>query len=203
MRKIDQNISMILEQFNLDPKEALWDCHGTWVMYHKYCERVGAKLGIEWKIPVIIEADYQNKTAVILVSGTVYGNDGNTVTEWSIGEAHPSNNRNAYIYAMAEKRGKDRVILKLSGLHGFVYSEDESDDFKPKRIDGTTPKNGEMTVDQGLKLDKLARNKAFTDDETKKIKGWMKAVPTEVQAEQQLTKLSETIKERTDATNSK
>jgi hypothetical protein len=31
---------------------------------------------------------------------------------------------------MAEKRAKDRVILKLVGLHGYVYSEDEADDFK-------------------------------------------------------------------------
>jgi transcription initiation factor IIF auxiliary subunit len=31
---------------------------------------------------------------------------------------------------MAEKRAKDRVILKLVGLHGDVYSEEEADDFK-------------------------------------------------------------------------
>ena len=28
---------------------------------------------------------------------------------------------------MAEKRAVDRAILKLLGLHGFVYSEDEMD----------------------------------------------------------------------------
>ena len=31
---------------------------------------------------------------------------------------------------MAEKRLKDRIILKLVGVSGYVYSEDESDDFK-------------------------------------------------------------------------
>jgi hypothetical protein len=30
---------------------------------------------------------------------------------------------------MAEKRAKDRVIIKLAGLHG-LYSEDEADEFK-------------------------------------------------------------------------
>lgn len=35
----------------------------------------------------------------------------------------------AYPFAMAEKRAKDRVILKLAGLHG-LYSEDEADEFK-------------------------------------------------------------------------
>ena len=34
---------------------------------------------------------------------------------------------------MAEKRAKDRVILKLIGVAGFVYSEDEADDFKESR----------------------------------------------------------------------
>ena len=31
---------------------------------------------------------------------------------------------------MAEKRAKDRVILKLAGIHGDAYSEEEADDFK-------------------------------------------------------------------------
>lgn len=31
---------------------------------------------------------------------------------------------------MAEKRGKDRVILKLIGLHGVVYSEEEADEMR-------------------------------------------------------------------------
>lgn len=40
---------------------------------------------------------------------------------------------------MAEKRAKDRVILKLVGLHGDVYSQSEADEFqeeqpKPKKL---------------------------------------------------------------------
>jgi hypothetical protein len=31
---------------------------------------------------------------------------------------------------MSEKRGKDRVILKLIGASGFVYSEEEAESFK-------------------------------------------------------------------------
>ncbi len=30
----------------------------------------------------------------------------------------------------AEKRAKDRVILKLLNIHGVLYSEEEADDFK-------------------------------------------------------------------------
>ena len=36
----------------------------------------------------------------------------------------------AYVYALAEKRAKDRVILKLVGLHGLPSSEEEADEFK-------------------------------------------------------------------------
>ena len=40
-------------------------------------------------------------------------------SEWSIGEVSPHpTSKNSYPYAMAEKRAKDRVILKLVGLHG-------------------------------------------------------------------------------------
>ena len=42
----------------------------------------------------------------------------------------PKNNKNAYPIAMAEKRAKDRVILKLLAAHGDLYSEEEADDFK-------------------------------------------------------------------------
>ena len=49
---------------------------------------------------------------------------------WSIGEATPANNKNEYPWAMAEKRAKDRVILKLIGASGFVYSEEEADSLK-------------------------------------------------------------------------
>ena len=31
----------------------------------------------------------------------------------------------AYVYVMPEKRTKDRVILKLVGLHGLLSSEEE------------------------------------------------------------------------------
>ena len=76
----------------------------------------------------MIEADAESKKVVMLVTGHM-GNQ----QEWSVGEAAPYNNKNSYPYAMAEKRAKDRVILKLIGVAGFVYSEDEADDFKNSR----------------------------------------------------------------------
>ena len=46
------------------------------------------------------------------------------------GEASPDNTQQGYKFAMAEKRGMARAVLKLAGLYeeGF-FSEDEADDF--------------------------------------------------------------------------
>lgn len=133
-RPLDPRLVEILKRYEEDPKEAAWDCHGTWVVYHKAIERIAAKASITFDMPEIVEANSASKTAVIIARGFMGDR-----AEWSFGEASPSNNKNAYPFAMAEKRAKDRVVLKLVGLHGLAYSEEESDDFradtveKPKR----------------------------------------------------------------------
>ena len=80
---------------------------------------------------------------------------------WSFGEAMPSNNKNAYPFAMAEKRAKDRVILKLIGLSGDAYSEDEADDFKEAK-----PK---------AKSAPPRRSKADSREDYTSIQGWIDA----------------------------
>jgi hypothetical protein len=135
-KKLDPQLLDILTKFGERPEDALWDCHGTWVAYHKAIERIAAKAGIVFDMPQIIEANTAAKTATIAVRGTM-----GERAEWSFGEASPSNNKNAYPFAMAEKRAKDRVVIKLVGLSG-IYSEEEADDFKPK---GAAPR-----VDDGM-----------------------------------------------------
>lgn len=125
-KKLDPVLLEILTKYGESPEAALWDCHGTWVAYHKAIERIAAKAAITFEMPSIIEANSASKTVAIAVRGIM-----GERSEWSFGEASPANNKNAYPYAMAEKRAKDRVVLKLVGLHGLVYSEEESDDFKP------------------------------------------------------------------------
>lgn len=124
-KKLDPTLLDVLTKYGERPEDALWDCHGVWVAYHKAIERIAAKAGVVFDMPQIIEASSANKTVAIAVRGSM-----GERSEWSFGEAAPSNNKNAYPYAMAEKRAKDRVVLKLVGLHGLVYSEEESDDFK-------------------------------------------------------------------------
>ena len=108
--------------------DEIWNAHGTWVVKHAAIERVAHANGIEFQPPQIIEANSEKQIAVCMVVG-VKGD----LTEWSFGEAAPKNNKNAYPFAMAEKRAKDRVTLKLLGAHGILYSSEETDDFKPNQ----------------------------------------------------------------------
>lgn len=125
VKKLDPHLLEVLTKYGERPEDALWDCHGTWVAYHKAIERIAARAGVVFDMPQIIEANSEKKTVAIAVRGNM-----GERSEWSFGEAAPSNNKNSYPYAMAEKRAKDRVVLKLVGLQGLVYSEEESDDFK-------------------------------------------------------------------------
>jgi hypothetical protein len=122
-KKIDPIVEKIMADYGLNPKEALWDCHGTWVMYHRYIEQIAAKVGIWFDPPEVLEANGIGKSVALCVVGRA----GDDKREWSIGEASPANCKNSYPYAMAEKRAKDRVVLKLIGLHGHIYSDEEFD----------------------------------------------------------------------------
>lgn len=125
---VPERVGEVLKEIGETQQSAGWDCHGTFVLLHKALEKVAAHQGIKFEPPHIIESDVANKNAVVVVTGHL----GDKV-EWSFGEAAPYNNKNSYPYAMAEKRAKDRVILKLVGLHGDVYSEAEADEFQQTR----------------------------------------------------------------------
>lgn len=111
----------------------VWKIQNTPVVTHKALERLAAKIDIDWDLPKVIRAE--RNEAVVLVSAK----RGNKM-QWSIGEALIATNPNetsnyrvsgkqaAYIYAMAEKRAKDRVILKLAGIE--ASSEEEAEELK-------------------------------------------------------------------------
>lgn len=145
MSALDPRIEAIRKKYDLS-QDDFWQLpqrKGTWLVKHAALELVALKAGVHFDAPQVIEADTKNGIAVVSVYGFVRElKKGSTEDKpifqqdwgvWSIGEAAPGNNKNAYPWAMAEKRAKDRVILKLIGLHGLVYSEDEADfDEAPK-----------------------------------------------------------------------
>ena len=59
---------------------------------------------------------------------------GEIISETTIGEADKKNCMSNYYGMMAEKRGKDRCILKLIRAYQYgISSEVEADDFKNKK----------------------------------------------------------------------
>ncbi len=132
MNSTEKKITETLAKFGEPMAGNVWRVQGTVVIYHKALERIAAQAQIRFDPPTIVRAERDE--AVILVSGRM-----GERLEWSIGEAlvgvnyRVSGKQAAYVYAMAEKRAKDRVILKLIELHGLVYSEEEADEFKQGR----------------------------------------------------------------------
>lgn len=100
----------------------------AWIAYHKFLERAAQKAGIVFDEPKIF--NLQADEIALFVNGKK-----GDFSAWAIGEASNGNltaTSKNYRWAMAEKRAKDRVILKLLGIAGDVYSEDEADKFKQK-----------------------------------------------------------------------
>jgi hypothetical protein len=124
-KPLPEKLSKLIKEAGLTEKQATWDCHGTPVVLHKACEKIAAMHDIVFDEPKVLESNAEKKICVVMVTGHKKDK-----SEWSIGEAAPYNNKNTYPFAMAEKRAKDRVILKLMGLHGDVYSQSEADEFQ-------------------------------------------------------------------------
>ena len=134
MSNADKQIADILAKYGEPVAGNIWRVQGQAVIYHKALERIAAGAKIRFDQPSVLRSERDE--AVILVTGHMPATDGGERTEWSIGEAlinvnyRVSGKQAAYVYAMAEKRAKDRVILKLIKLHGLVYSEEEADEFR-------------------------------------------------------------------------
>lgn len=133
---LDPRIEVIRKEYDLD-KVDFWELpqkKGTWIIKHSALELVAAKAGINFDMPLVLEANGLEGVAAVCVRGVWKER-----AVWSIGESSPKNCKNAYPWAIAEKRAVDRVILKLIGIHGVAYSEDEADDFKPPPANATKP----------------------------------------------------------------
>lgn len=129
-------------------KDAAWQLsrggNRTWILKHWAVERLGAHLGIETicaevnvneidcPIASSKNAEVVRMTSIsCLVRGHMKNERGDILrSDWSIGEASWVNTGQVYQFSMAEKRAKDRVILKLAGVHGLLYSEEEAEEFK-------------------------------------------------------------------------
>ena len=126
MPALPKEVAAFMAKYSVDSDE-VWPVPGgkAYAVKHKALERIAIAQGITFDRPSVVACDLVNKSMVICTFGKM-----GDKTEWSFGEASPANNKNQYMAAMAEKRSRDRVILKLLAAHGDLYSEEEADDFK-------------------------------------------------------------------------
>lgn len=166
MSNVPQNVRDILIELGFDESDywSLPQKKSVTILTHKALERVAANQKVILDPPQIIEADGAHKLATVLVIGHL-----NDKTEWAFGEASPHNNKNAYPWAMAEKRAKDRVILKLIGLHGDVYSSVDDFEADQKQNDQAPKENPqENATAEPLPVEQAKPIVAIIDDQQKK-----------------------------------
>lgn len=130
-RNLPDAVRRLVADYDIKTEE-MWLVPGgkVYAIKHTAIERMAAQAGIQFDPPQVLEGSGTDKVVALMGTARL-----GTRTEWSIGEAAPSNNKNAYPWAIAEKRLKGRLTLKLLSAYGTVYSEDESEDFKASTPD--------------------------------------------------------------------
>lgn len=138
----EELIKNFKEKYKLS-KDDFWELpqrKGMWIVNHKAVEKIALTEKYNWKLEVL------NFNPDIVVKCTLTTADGKTTIE-SLGEASSNNTQNKYPYAMAEKRAVDRCVLKLANAHGYLYTDEDADDFKK-----------ENNIDPKEKIEELKKN---------------------------------------------
>lgn len=121
----DEKIKELASKYDLN-KDDFWKHgpSGKWILSYDAVIKIQHIEKIEISAPQILNSERD------FVRMLISGKKGDAVM-WTTGEADPKNCQNKYFGAMAEKRGKSRIILMLCEAYQFgIYSEVEADSFK-------------------------------------------------------------------------
>ena len=130
---------------------------GKWIIKHDACEKIADQENIQFVLPEI-HAD--NNTDIAMVGVAKKGDK----VVWTTGEAAPRNCSMKYYWAMAEKRLKDRLTLKIINAYEYgVSSEVEADEFMQQK---------DITEEMIARFDKLLSHKCFDGKKTEVKKNW-------------------------------
>ena len=155
------DIKELAEKYELQKEDfwELRKNSGKWIITHDACEKIAQIEGIVFDPPVMVNyqpttitengekvqqvkwgKEYwkpawagtcQKKTGDVAMIVTGYKAENPDYKVWTTGEANALNCTAEYYMAMAEKRAKDRVILKLiNAYEQGIYSDVEADDFQ-------------------------------------------------------------------------
>ena len=155
-----------------------------WIITHDACEKIAVQEGIIFEPPIINyntpttitengekvqqvvygkqkwspawAGTCQKTTGACSMIITGYKSDNPDYKIWTIGEADATNCTSTYYQMMCEKRGKDRIILKLINAYEYgIYSDVEADDFVKKDTSPTEKQFDflqKLADDLGIKL---------------------------------------------------
>ena len=195
------NIKELADKYELTENDfwELRKNSGKWIITHDACEKIAVTEGIVFDPPEIISytptiitengekvqkvmygrqtwkpawaGTCQRKSGDVAMIITGYKQDNPDYKIWTTGEANGDNCTMNYLLAMGEKRGKDRIILKLINAYEYgIYSDVEADDFG-KREKVPTEKQLEklhnLADDLGYKL--IGIDKMNREDVSQKI----------------------------------
>ena len=196
-----------------------------WIITHDACEKIAVTEGIMFEPPEIINytptiitengekvqkvtkwgtqtwkpawaGTCQRTTGDVAMIITGYKKDNPDYKIWTTGEANADNCTMNYLMAMSEKRGKDRIILKLINAYEYgIYSDVEADDFI-KREKKPTEKQidllDRLADDLGVKL--VGADKLNREEVASKIDEFKNEIQNR-ESEEQTRKQEELIKE--------
>lgn len=119
-------IKELYYKYKLDKNEDIFRVHDTAIVTKTGIQKIVAQESFTYRFDVIkAEPEY------CAVKCEVLDSDFQTLaTSFGSAEAANVKNKQRYYLEMAEKRAKARAVLIAIGAHGYLYSEDEADDFK-------------------------------------------------------------------------
>ena len=115
----------VFEKYNLNKDEDIFVLHGTAIITKTGIQKIASAEKLDYTFTSeVVTADYCALRCDVWKDGRVIST--------SFGSAEKPNVKNSakYYLEMAEKRAKARAILIAIDAHGYLYSEDEADDFK-------------------------------------------------------------------------
>ena len=121
------DIKDLAKTYNLD-KYDFWEMKfggkSMWIITHDATEKIADIEKIIFHLPQVFRDSNSN---IAMLEEASKGDK----KVWSTGESSSFNNKNPYNFAMAEKRLKDRLTLKIINAYEYgIYSDVEADNFK-------------------------------------------------------------------------
>jgi hypothetical protein len=121
-----ETLRAIYDKYALSKDEDIFMLHNIAIITKTGIQKIATKEQFVYLYDVVrCDPDY------VAMKCTIANKEGK-VLSISFGSAEKSNVKNAqkYYLEMAEKRAKARATLIAIDAHGYLYSEDEADDFK-------------------------------------------------------------------------